>query len=229
MEITDGVHTLPIDFEFMGDPVTVHPVAIETGRGLLLVDAGIPGTTDQLAAGLADAGFKLDDVAYVLVTHGDTDHAGGVAEVVERTGATVFAHSAETPFIEGREDPVKDDGIDADVSPVRVDVEVVDSVAFRTRAGPVRVVDTPGHCPGHVSLYLPEERLLVSADALTAMGGDGLAGPIPDFTPDMDAAADSVGRLATFDVDRTLCYHGGLVEEGSERIEEIHASLAERA
>lgn len=227
MEITDGVHTLPIEFEFMGDDVTIHPVAVETDRGLVLIDAGLPTTLDQLDARLADAGFEVGDVDLVLLTHHDTDHAGGLAEVVERSGATVLAHTAETPYVDGREDPIKDDGSDTQAPSVAVDVEVVDGVAVRTRAGPMRVVETPGHCPGHVSLYLAEERLLVSADALTATGGDGLAGPIPDFTPDMETAVDSVGRLAALDVDRVLCYHGGLVEEGSERIGEIHASLAE--
>ena len=66
----------------------------------------------------------------------------------------------------------------------------------------------PGHTTGHVSVFLPEERFLIAADALT-VDEDGLAGPRPDMTADVDRALSSVARLADLDIDRTLCHHGG--------------------
>ena len=84
-------------------------------------------------------------------------------------------------------------------------------------------METPGHSPGHVSLYLPDERLLLAGDALTAE--DGLDGPNPDFTPEMGRATRSLAALSDLDVDRVLCYHGGFVEEGTDRIEAIRERL----
>jgi glyoxylase-like metal-dependent hydrolase (beta-lactamase superfamily II) len=88
------------------------------------------------------------------------------------------------------------------------------------------VVHTPGHSPGHVSLYFPDEKLLVAGDALTARD-DQLAGPSEEFTPDVDEATESVGKLVDRDVERTLCYHGGFVGQGTGAIARIWQELSE--
>ena len=155
----------------------------------------------------------------VLVTHQDGDHAGGLSAVVERSGATVVAHERDAPAIDGREDPGGPPGRER-YPPARVDLELGGAATLHTRAGSARVVPTPGHTTGHVSVHLPEERFLIAADALT-VDEDGLAGPRPDMTADVDRALSSVARLADLDIDRTLCYHGGLADEGTDRIAAI--------
>jgi hypothetical protein len=54
---------------------------------------------------------------------------------------------------------------------------------------------------------------------------DGLTGPNPESTIDPEESARSVGRLAELDVARTLCFHGGFVEDGRERIAAIRREL----
>lgn len=125
-------------------------------------------------------------MATVLVTHQDGDHVGGLSAVVERSGATVVAHERDAPAIDGREDPGGPPGRER-YPPARVDLELGGAVTFHTRAGPARVVPTPGHTTGHVSVFLPEERFLIAADALT-VDEDGLVGPRPDVTVDVDRA-----------------------------------------
>lgn len=219
-QLLSGVYTLPLEFEFMGERQTIHPVAVETDHGLVLVDIGTPDHVDALESQLDDLGFGLDDIDTILVTHQDGDHAGGLGEAKRRSNALVVAHVDDAPYIDGRRHPIKGD---ERYPPAVVDIELVDGVVFRTAAGPMRVVATPGHTPGHVSLYLPDAKLLLAADALTADNGFG--GPNEPFTPDMDDAVESVGRLAALDVDRTLCYHGGLVDHDPDRIEAIHETL----
>ncbi|PSQ16346.1 MBL fold metallo-hydrolase [Halobacteriales archaeon QS_8_69_26] len=220
MALTEGVHALPLEYEFEDREMTIHPAAVETDRGVILLDAGLPGSVEQISDGLAAAGLALSDVTKVLLTHHDGDHAGGLRELVDETGAEVLAHREEAPHVDGREAPVKGDADDR-YPPVVVDVELVGSVRFRTAAGPMDVVDTPGHAPGHVSLFFPRSGLLVAGDALVSEGGE-LSGPKPEFTPEMDRAMESVGALAHLDVERTHCYHGGTVEAGTGRIEEIY-------
>jgi glyoxylase-like metal-dependent hydrolase (beta-lactamase superfamily II) len=219
-QLLPGVYSLPLKFEFMNERRTIHPAAIETDHGLVLIDVGTPDHVDTLESQLEEAGFTYDDVDTILLTHQDGDHAGGLSEVQRRSNALVVAHTDDAPSIDGRRDPIKGD---ERYPPAAVDIEVVDGVVFRTVAGPLRVVATPGHTPGHVSLYLPEAELLLAADALTAE--DEFGGPNEPFTPNMDAAVESIGRLAALNVERTLCYHGGLVEHGADRIEAIHESL----
>lgn len=222
MELDRHAYSFPLAFDRGDRRVTIHPSGVETDDGLVLIDAGFPGQTDELASALAEEGFDLDDVETLFLTHQDGDHAGGARELVERTDATVMAHPRDAPAIEGGEDPVKSSG--DRYPPVPVDVRVVEGVAFRTEAGPMRVVETPGHTPGHVSLVLPDADLLIAGDALTA-DEDGLGGPSERFTPEMDEAIDSVGKLAEFDAERTLCYHGGYIDDSDVRA--VYESLAE--
>jgi len=218
-ELAAGVYALTQTIETDEGERAFHPAAVETDRGLVLLDVGLPGQADALADELDAAGFDWSDVWAVVVTHQDGDHAGALATVVDETDAVVFAHETCARYVDGREDPIKGDGDDR-YPPVPVDVELVDGERFRTEAGPMRVVFTPGHAPGHVSLYFPDEQLLIAADALTA-DEDGLQSPSEHFTLDMAEAAESVGVLATLDVETVHCYHGGTVEADSERIAEI--------
>lgn len=215
----EGVHHIGLEVEFGDGALHLDTAAIETDRGLLLVDTGVPGTVEALAARLGDAGFTLGDVATVLVTHQDPDHAGNLAALLERADPFVLAHEAAARVVDGRDPPRGSDGTDR-YPPARVDLELGGEATIRTRAGPARVLPTPGHTPGHVSLYLPDSRFLLAGDALTAEEGR-LGGPRPDMTEDVGEALASVGRLADLDVERTLCYHGGLVDAGNDRIADI--------
>lgn len=219
MEIADGVYDFPQTLERDGVESTFHPAAVETGKGLLLVDTGYPGLVDQVEANLSEHGFDWGDVSGVLVTHQDGDHAGSLSTVVDRTDAVVYAHEWCAPAVLGETDLVNAPGGER-YPPAEVDVELVDGVCFHTAAGPMEVVFTPGHAPGHVSLYLPDAGLLLAADALTA-GRGSLQGPSERFTPDMRAAIESVRGLATRSFDRTLCHHGGFVEEGASEVAEL--------
>jgi glyoxylase-like metal-dependent hydrolase (beta-lactamase superfamily II) len=222
MSLPDGVHDLSVTYERDGAELVLHPVAVETDRGVVLVDVGLPGAVPRLREVLDRAGFALDEVATVLLTHHDADHAGALATLEDEVDAFVVAHTDEAPYVDGREFPVKADPDGDRYPPAGVDLELVGDEALNTTAGPMRVVNTPGHSPGHVSLYLPDHRLLLAGDALVADHGDGrLHGPKPQYTPDMERAHDSLGTLADLDVDRTLCYHGGLVDAGSDRITDL--------
>jgi len=221
MELTEGVHALPLSFERGDHEMTVHAAAVETRRGVILVDAGLPGARDQLEDHLDAAGIPLPDVHDLVLTHQDGDHVGGAPELLAvDADIDVVAHREAAPYVEGERDPVKGDGDGPE--PVGVDLAVVDGVRFTTRAGPMEVVHTPGHTPGHVSLYLPETRLLLAVDAVVAVDGE-IAGPSETHSADVETALASVERLADLDVDRLLCYHGGLVEQGSDRLATVAA------
>ena len=212
-ELTPGVYDCPQTLE-RGDDFTIHPTAVETPRGVLLVDVGFPGQLGTVESHLAERSHALDDVWAVLCTHQDGDHVAGLADVVERVDPLVLAHRDCAPYVDGREHPVKSDEGDR-YPPVDVDLELAGGETLRTDAGPVEVVFTPGHAPGHVSLFVREAGLLVAADALTA-DADGLAGPSERHTLEMDEALDSAAALANLPVESVHCHHGGHVAADSE-------------
>ncbi len=224
MALPNEVHDLPIDVAFGDREMTLTPAAVETPRGLLLLDVGMPDGIDDLAAALDAEGLDLDDTWAVVLTHQDIDHAGCLATVIDQTDAIVFAHDADAPYIEGEKELVKSsEERPMAIDPTTVDVRLAGGETFTTDAGPMEIIYTPGHTPGHVSCYFPEEKLLITADALNAPEGE-LVGPREGATPDMETAWESVEMLVKRDIDHAVCFHGGYVEDGTKRIETLLAS-----
>lgn len=75
--------------------------------------------------------------------------------------------------------------------------------------GGIDIVHTPGHMPGHISLYLPASKTLIAGDAVVIEQGK-LNIANPQFTLDLDEAVRSVQRLLAYDIEQLICYHGGL-------------------
>lgn len=221
MSLPDTVHVLPFEAPFGEQTMVLHPNLIELDDGLLLVDTGFPHEIDNILAQMEDDGYDPADIRMVFLTHQDGDHAGGLARLLEQVDATVLTHRLGAPVVAGRAEPRVVPG-DERYPPARVDVELNGGETINTAAGPVEVIPTPGHTLDHMSLYIPDERLLISGDAL-GLYGDRLDAPEEAVTEDTDLARESIGRLANRNIEQVLCYHGGLTEQGSERLAEIAA------
>ena len=77
--------------------------------------------------------------------------------------------------------------------------------------GKVEIISTPGHTPGHICLYLHEFKTLIAGDALFLQNGE-LVISLPMFTYDMEQAKKSVKKLLDYDIEKIICYHGGVYE-----------------
>ena len=216
MKIIEGVYGLPQILELGEDhKEKIHPVAIEDDDGLILVDAGLPGNLDKIRQNLEQHGFDLSDVEKLVLTHQDFDHCGCAAQLVEETDATVLAHEDDAPAIDGREDPIKGD---ERYPAVDVDIELSGGEVIHADGREIKVLHTPGHTPGHISLLM--EDLLISGDILN-VEEDGFAGPRERFTPEMEEATESVHRLSFREYEKVHCFHGGTVEASNEDVKEI--------
>jgi glyoxylase-like metal-dependent hydrolase (beta-lactamase superfamily II) len=223
MRINDDLYVLPLGVE-RGGQISYFNTSLITDQaaGSSLVDTGLPGQLDTIIAALGEDGFTLADLRRIIITHQDFDHIGSLHDLVQATGAPVLASGVEAPTIDGRELPrfarpetlAQRPDLRAAAQgfrPTPIDEELQDG-ALLNLAGGVRVIMTPGHTPGHMSLYLERSRALIAGDALTASAGR-LSGPNPQATQDMALATDSVRRMAELDVATIICYHGGLVSD----------------
>lgn len=231
IQLSEHVYALPIEAQMMvGRGVLNLALILDAQHGATLVDTGTPNQLPAIEAALGELGLKITDIRRVIVTHHDLDHIGSLEAVVAASGAEVLTSEAEVPYVqEGRRaqkmppaDKVDELMADApehvremmkNLPVVRVPVtRLLSDNEVLGVAGGVRVVFTPGHTVGHLSLYVEQEGVLITGDALASEDGQ-LTGPMPQYTPDLPEALNSVQKLAQLPAQKVLTYHGGVVDQ----------------
>src|SRR5215218_9512372 len=183
MKIAEDIYVLPIPRDSQGAEGFLNlTLILDDDNGNTLIDAGLPGQEEAIGAALGDAGgIGVRDLRRIIFTHQDLDHIGSGAALVRQSGARVFAHPADAPYIEGELRPLKVTPemlqrrpqmreVLERLEPVGIDEYLEDGSRLEL-AGGLRVIFTPGHTPGHLSLYLERLKVLIAGDALTAEGG----------------------------------------------------------
>jgi glyoxylase-like metal-dependent hydrolase (beta-lactamase superfamily II) len=223
MKVANSVYVLPIP-RSPQEPESVLNLTliVDEHDDNTLVDAGLPDQMEAISAALVEAGIGVSDLRRIIFTHQDLDHVGSGAALVRQSGARVLAHSADAPYIEGslrllkpspemlEQRPQMREVLER-LEPVGIDEYVEDGTRLDL-AGGTKVISTPGHTPGHISLYLERSKVLIAGDALRAERGS-LNGPNPSMTLEMRTAIQSIRRLADLEIDTIVCYHGGVVSE----------------
>jgi len=106
MQLNDDVHVLPLPMVRDGQTRILNlSLILDPAEGPTLVDTGLPGQLDTIAAVMADAGVGVGDLKRIVLTHQDIDHVGSLRQLVDASGAQVLAHEVEVPFIDGTERP----------------------------------------------------------------------------------------------------------------------------
>lgn len=224
-----ALHLLDIEFSLNGQRQTITPVLIQDEQDTILVDCGYPDFIDHLAEAAGRYDIKLDSLTRLIVTHHDVDHIGSLAALKRAyPGVEIIAHELDVPYVEGSRRSLRVEQAEASldalpdaekpgaesfirflqsVEPAAVDRAVSHGEKLPWCGG-IEIVHTPGHMPGHISLYLAASKTLIAGDAVVIEEGK-LAIANPAYTLDMDAAIRSIQLLLDYDIERIVCYHGG--------------------
>jgi glyoxylase-like metal-dependent hydrolase (beta-lactamase superfamily II) len=200
---------------------------------LTLVDAGLKRAEKKVLTALAGLGKAPQDVQRIVLTHAHTDHAGGLAGAKDATGATVLAHDRDAVYLQSGKPP------QLDVSRLggrimnrargsfgKVDVgQTFQDGELLAVGGGLRVVHTPGHSPGHVSLLHEPTGVLITGDAIFNVRG--LRYSPATFCTDIRLSRETADRLGDLDYEVAAFTHGEHVSDGAR--EAVRAFLRGRA
>ncbi|MGF2716221.1 MBL fold metallo-hydrolase [Bacillus cereus] len=223
MRIDKGLAMLELKIQGFG----LNPTLIWDDEMAVLVDTGIPGQLEQIRLAMSKVGVPFDKLKVVILTHQDLDHIGSLPEILNHSNndIEVYAHVFDKPYIEGTLPLINTDPdrmskeqwaslpeqmqfLYKNPPKAKVDKTLEDGQEL-SYCGGIQVIFTPGHTPGHISLYLKQNKTLVAGDAMVVVDGV-LQRPVSQTTLDMKTAIDSLEKFLDLDIEKVICYHGGL-------------------
>ena len=205
MEISKGVEMLHL--EFHGN--IIHPTLLWDQEMAVLIDTGFPGQIEDLRVAMEKVGVSFDKLKVIILTHQDIDHIGSLPEILQECGSNikVYAHELDKPYIQG-DLPLLKDGHIENPPKGKVNDTLIDGQEL-SYCGGIRVIYTPGHTPGHISLYLKQSKTLIAGDSMYSV--NGIIGGIHAPTVlDIKEARLSLKKYLDLDIESVVCYHGGL-------------------
>lgn len=218
-EIVPGVYQIGGSW---GSGILGANVFLLVDDGLAIIDTGFRGTIRKILKYIQLLGRSISEVACILATHYHADHTGNLAELKKLTKASVVAHAADAPYIDGS---LPQPSLQRPAwlrkyldsfrwswafTPVAVDLAVKDGDELPLLGG-MQVIHTPGHTPGSICLWLKQKKVLIVGDLLA--NRFGLRLPALMFTADLAQEICSINRVIELDFEIICFGHGPPIRE----------------
>jgi glyoxylase-like metal-dependent hydrolase (beta-lactamase superfamily II) len=222
----------------------------------VLVDTGLRTTAPKIRD-MAKQLFWPDlRPSAIVLTHGHFDHVGSLVELADEWDVPIYVHYMEKPYLTGRSsyppaDPTVGGGLISLLSwayplgPINVTSGRLISLPDNETIPGLpewRYIHTPGHAPGHISLFREKDRVLIAGDAVVTTKAESAVGMLrpgsPDtygppkyFTYNWQAAAESVRKLAALEPLVIVSGHGKSMrgEEVKQRLKRLAEHFDELA
>ena len=190
-EVIPGIYQLPLPFPLEG-PEHINSYLVQGNNGHLLIDTGwnTDESLDSLKKQLAEGGINLEDISQIVITHIHPDHYGLTGRLKQLSQAKIFLHYLEKDLIETRyikmgglleqlDHWLRINGVITDELPQlqTASLKMAEFVAYilpdiilrggetiSTGLFSFQIIWTPGHSPGHICLYEPAQKILISGD-----------------------------------------------------------------
>jgi len=187
------------------------------GQKHVLVDPGPPGRAGELLEQLSRHRISLGDIGLIVITHGHADHFGNAAQLKEWTRAPLAVHELDSEYVHWGGAPVLKPATRLGTLfrtfarvksvPVEPDIILRDGDKLGRYGGRGRVILTPGHTAGSISILLPDGLCIVGD--LLMQGWRGRSPSLPWFAEDMAQVRESLLRVVSAGATTLLPGHGG--------------------
>jgi glyoxylase-like metal-dependent hydrolase (beta-lactamase superfamily II) len=235
----DRMEVIPGIYRLGGRAVAyVRAFVLQDGNDLLIIDTLFAAHARPLLEQIEALGRSVEDVKHIIMTHAHRSHLGGLARLADLSGAPVYAHEWESDIIAGQRAAQSVSwlphapllsypfqvGNNLNISK-HVPREVDHFIHEGDHIGPLTVVHTPGHSPGHLAFWWSEKKALFVGDAIVTwprfeLGWHG-------FLLNPTHHQESVRRMAEFDAEVMCTGHGDPILTSAS--EQIRAALPLRS
>ena len=221
---------LPIEFEFNGQKNYIYPSLIILNNELTLVDTGYTDFLTLISKKITKNGYRIERLKNIIITHYDDDHIGSLYDFKEKyPWVNIIASETESKYISGAmkserliraEEMLKNMSNEEiefgkwfiqqlkNLKHVSIDEKVHDGDMILDNK--CRVVATPGHTSGHISLYFPSLKSVITGDAAVNENHE-LTIANPYFCLNIEEAEKSLRKIKNLKAETYYCYHGGKV------------------
>ena len=222
-QVAHGVHRI----DAVGLKNVISVLLLENDDGWTLVDTGLAGSVERIKEAIGSLGSGPGDLRRIFLTHQHDDHTGGLKGLLEwAPDAEVGASAHEADVISGRRgyDPSSNalfrrmsSGAEPPGVPVGKVLQEGDFVSG------FRLISTPGHTLGHVSLLRDADGLLFTADAFGCMPRRLRVGVRKAFCADPKLARLSAHKLLAENFATVVMAHGPVLRSGAR--EKLHRAV----
>lgn len=197
----------------------------------LLIDAGMPKSFDNIMDSAKKRFGENHKLKAIILTHGHFDHVGAIIDLIEEFNIPVYAHEKELPYLNGEKnypepDGTVEGGLLAKLSPLFPNeginlgefIHVLPSNSSVPEMPEWKWIHTPGHTPGHISLFREDDQLLIAGDAFVNVRQDSvysvltqkkeINGPPRYLTTNWADAWNSVKKLQSLNPKKAITGHG---------------------
>jgi len=236
MQITKHVHAIKIPFQVKTELGTLDRFVYSyliNGNDICLIDSGVVTSEGVIFEYIEKIGLKPSDISLMILTHSHPDHIGSAKSIKEKSGCKVAAHPGERSWIEYIELQAKERPVPNFHSLVEGSVDVDDAledgdVLDLGENISLKVIHTPGHSEGSISIFTPEEGVLFTGDAIP------LKGDLPIYD-NIETSVESINKLKAIEGIKTLLaswddpkegedvYH--IMDEALNYLQHIHKSV----
>ncbi len=231
-EIVNNVYAIAPGVWRMKDVfVNIFIIESQERPGWVLIDTGLKSSYAKIKNMIAEVIEPGAVPQAIILTHGHFDHRGALQQLATEWQVPVYCHHMEMPYLTGKAsypppDPTVGGGVMASMAFVYPSgpIDVQEHLREMPEEGIVPVlpdwkwIHTPGHTPGHISLFREKDGVLIAGDAVVTTKQESifsvmtqkkvLSGPPKYFTPDWGAAARSVKELAALEPNVIVSGHG---------------------
>jgi hydroxyacylglutathione hydrolase len=178
----------------------------------VLIDTGFGSDAKETEKLIIEAGVSPEELHLIVSSHYHSDHVGGNFHFQKNYGVTIAAHKWEAELINSSDpEACSAEWLDQPVEPYRVDIKLSDNEQINTGSRTLKVLHTPGHTLGHISLYEPEEEILICGD-LFHKNDIGWLNIFREGVASSQCSIESLDRLSKLRIRKAYSGHGPQIE-----------------